>query len=375
MIYIEVNLTLLKGMELLSHKKIYFSVTATAVIASAFFATESAEAASYKVKSGDSLWKIAQQHNVSVANLKKINGLTSDLIHPNQVIETSGKVSAPPATENPKPQAPATSARTYTVKRGDNLSQIAATHKISLANLMTWNNLDTTLIFPGNVLVVSQSGSSGSGTVVEKPSTTPSKPAPDAGASKPATGGTVYVVKSGDSLSRIAANHSVSVANLKQWNSLKSDLILIGQKLAVNANGNVAVKPDAPAAPDVAVDYNLTKLISTAKSVMGVPYVWGGQTTSGFDCSGFVHFAYNAAGKSGARTNTGGYYNRSFEVTNPQVGDLVFFSGTYKAGISHLGIYLGNGDFIHAGTSTGVTISNVNDNYWKKHFTSYKRFY
>lgn len=365
-------------MELVSHKKIYFSVTATAVIASAFFAVDSAEAASHKVKPGDSLWKIAQQHKVTVADLKKINGLSSDLIHPNQVIETSGKVSTPPAVSKPKPQAPATSAGTYTVKRGDNLSQIAANHKISLANLMKWNNLDTTLIFPGNVLVVKQGGSS-SGSAAEKPSTTPSKPAGDSGSNKPATGGSVYVVKSGDTLSRIAANNSVTVANLKKWNNLKSDLILIGQKLTLNGNGGSAtVKPDAPAVPSkpsVAVDYNINTLLSTAKSAMGVPYVWGGQTMGGFDCSGFVHFAYNAAGKKAGRTNTEGYYNRSYNVDNPQVGDLVFFSGTYKSGISHLGIYLGNGDFIHAGTSTGVTISNVSESYWKKHFTGYKRFY
>lgn len=364
----------------MSHKKIYFSVTATAVIASAFFAADSAEAASYKVKPGDSLWKIAQQHKVTVADLKKINGLTSDLIHPNQVIETSGNVTSPPAVTKPteqKPQTPSTSASTYTVKRGDNLSQIAANHKISLANLMKWNNLNTTLIFPGNVLIVSERGSSsGSSTgsnTADKPTTG------NGGTSKPEANASVYVVKSGDTLSRIAVNHGVTVANLKKWNNLKSDLILIGQKLTIN--GSAAAKPSepdapvAPSKPNVTVDYNINTLISTAKSAIGIPYVWGGQTMSGFDCSGFIHYVYNAAGRKSGRTNSQGYYDRSYHVDNPQVGDLVFFSGTYKPGISHLGIYLGNGQFIHAGTSSGVVISSVNDSYWKKHFTGYKRFY
>ncbi|GAB3042026.1 hypothetical protein GCM10027286_00010 [Virgibacillus ainsalahensis] len=125
------------------------------------------------------------------------------------------------------------------------------------------------------------------------------------------------------------------------------------------------------------MDYNVDKLISSAKSQMGTPYTWGGTSTSGFDCSGFIYWAYKQAGKDDIkRTSTDGYYNRSYTVNNPQVGDLVFFEGTYRAGISHMGIYLGGGKFIHAGSSTGVTISDVNDPYyWGKHFHSYKRLY
>ena len=103
-------------------------------------------------------------------------------------------------------------------------------------------------------------------------------------------------------------------------------------------------------------------------------YVWGGQTTSGFDCSGFIHYVYNKAGVSMTRTNSIGYFSRSFYVDNPQPGDLVFFKNTYQAGISHLGVYLGNGNFIHAGSS-GIAVNNVNDTYWKSKFDSYKRFY
>ncbi|WP_019415436.1 cell wall-binding repeat-containing protein [Paenisporosarcina sp. TG20] len=115
------------------------------------------------------------------------------------------------------------------------------------------------------------------------------------------------------------------------------------------------------------------KLVSVAKQYLGTPYVWGGITPSGFDCSGFMYYVHNKAGIDLSRTNTSGYYNMSTRISSPQPGDLVFFSGTYKAGISHMGIYIGNGSFIHSANG-GVQIDKVNDPYyWGKYFTSYNR--
>lgn len=354
----------------MANKKILMSVTATAAIASAIFVAEEVEAASYKVQSGDSLWSIAQKYNTSVSQLKSVNKLSGDMIFPNQVIETEKKKPSNTNSNTTKPNSnnQTTTSTTYTVKGGDTLSGIAAKHKISLSNLMKWNKLDTTLIFPGNVFVVSKGGSAGS----SSGSSADKEPSKEQVATT-----TVYTVKSGDSLSRIASQHGVTVANLKKWNGLKSDFLSIGQKLNLKAgSGSSAGSSGSNASekPAANVDYNVDKLISTAKSMSGTRYVWGGQTPSGFDCSGFIHYAYNAAGMSSGRTNTGGYYNRSFGVSNPQLGDLVFFKNTYKSGISHMGIYLGGGNFIHSG-SDGVEISNVSNSYWSKHFDGYKRFY
>src|SRR5699024_3574948 len=109
-------------------------------------------------------------------------------------------------------------------------------------------------------------------------------------------------------------------------------------------------------------------LIGTAQSVMGTPYVWGGAQPGGFDCSGFIYWAHKESGNDVGRTSTDGYYNKSYMVDSPQVGDLVFFEGTYRQGISHMGIYVGGGQFIHASTSAGVTVSSVNGPYWGDHF-------
>ncbi len=122
----------------MGNKKIFMSVTATAFIASALFGVEEAEAAStYKVQSGDSLWVIAQKHNVSVTQLKSFNNLTSDIIFPNQVLvteRTSSNNNTSNKTETTKPkesQKPSTAkATTYTVKSGDTLSGIASKHKV-----------------------------------------------------------------------------------------------------------------------------------------------------------------------------------------------------------------------------------------------------
>ncbi|MGM8213631.1 C40 family peptidase [Virgibacillus sp. W0430] len=136
------------------------------------------------------------------------------------------------------------------------------------------------------------------------------------------------------------------------------------------SNGNSGTTTE-----NTSASFNVSQLVNIAKGVLGTPYVWGGQTKNGFDCSGFIHFAYNEAGLSMGRQSTDGYYNRSYYIDNPQVGDLVFFKNTYRNGISHMGIYLGNNQFIHAGTSTGVTISSLSNSYWKKHYDGFKRFY
>src|SRR5699024_2018397 len=115
-------------------------------------------------------------------------------------------------------------------------------------------------------------------------------------------------------------------------------------------------------------------LVATAKEDIGVPYNWGGTTPNGFDCSGFIQFVYANHDETIPRT-TREIWNFAKSVTEPSIGDLIFFE-TYQAGPSHLGIYLGNGEFIHAGSSTGVTISNYqSDIYWKERFIGAKTIY
>ena len=129
-------------------------------------------------------------------------------------------------------------ARTYTVKSGDSIWLIANNHGISMDQLRSWNNLKNDLIHPGQKLVVSQTGSTNTGTTA-KP-TTPtntntSNNATNNTTSKPTIStAKTYTVKAGDSVWLIANNHGITMAQLRSWNNLKSDLIHPNQKLIVS---------------------------------------------------------------------------------------------------------------------------------------------
>ncbi|PYG88210.1 cell wall-associated NlpC family hydrolase [Ruminiclostridium sufflavum DSM 19573] len=114
-------------------------------------------------------------------------------------------------------------------------------------------------------------------------------------------------------------------------------------------------------------------VISTAKSLLGVPYVWGGASPSGFDCSGFTQYVLGKNGITVPRTAAEQYKSgTSVSKSNLRVGDLVFFT-TYKEGPSHLGFYLGNGNFIHASSSKGVTISSLSSDYYSSRYIGARR--
>ena len=115
-------------------------------------------------------------------------------------------------------------------------------------------------------------------------------------------------------------------------------------------------------------------MIATAKKYIGVPYVWGGSSPSGFDCSGFVQYVFQQHGIQLNRTASTQYQHGTYvSRSNLQSGDLVFFQDTYTTGISHLGIYIGNGEFIHASSSKGVTISQLSNTYWNSHYYGARR--
>lgn len=116
------------------------------------------------------------------------------------------------------------------------------------------------------------------------------------------------------------------------------------------------------------------KIIASAKQYMGVPYVWGGTSPKGFDCSGLVYYVFKQHGITLNRTAETQYQHGVYvSKSNLKPGDLVFFQNTYKAGISHVGIYIGNGQFIHASSSQGVTISYLSNSYWASHYYGARR--
>lgn len=332
-------------------KKKVASLAAVVLLSSAI--ASNAYAATYTVKKGDTLSKIANKYHISIKDLKSLNHLKSDVIRINQKLTVTK-----PSTS--KKAAATTKQKTYKVKKGDSLSKIAKAYKVTVAQLKSWNKLKSDVIKVGQTLKVSKPASS---TASE--------------AASPQVKTYTYTVVSGDTLGKIAQKSNTTVQKLKELNNLKSDLIYVGQKLKVTTQIKAGNDDNNNAVNDDQTDYSVTKLVSTAKSLIGVPYLYAGTTSKGFDCSGFIYYVFNHAGNDLDRLSSAGYYDHSTSVSKSQarVGDLVFFKDTDDSfkGISHLGIYLGNNDFIHASSSDGVTISDLESKYYQDHYAGIRR--
>ena len=110
----------------------------------------------------------------------------------------------------------------------------------------------------------------------------------------------------------------------------------------------------------------------SALRFLGVPYVFGGTSTTGFDCSGYVQHVFAMLGIHLPRTADAQFYAGKPAVGGPRPGDLVFFQ-TYLPGPSHVGIYLGNGEFAHA-SSHGVMVSKLSQSYWASRYLGARRY-
>ena len=150
-----------------------------------------------------------------------------------------------------------------------------------------------------------------------------------------------------------------------------------GDHTGTNLIPGSAGGPEIPAYPGAPMgDGDYAALITEAQKHLGKPYVFGASGPNSFDCSGFVSYVLNQSGvASVGRSTAQGLFNMSTPVSreNAQPGDLIFFTGTYSAGtpVTHVGIYIGNGQMIHAGDP--VQYANINTSYWTEHFYAFGR--
>jgi cell wall-associated NlpC family hydrolase len=190
------------------------------------------------------------------------------------------------------------------------------------------------------------------------PSVPPVEPSSPSGSLEPSL---TYTVVSGDTLFSIARRYGVSVDALRSNNSLATDAIRVGQTLNINA-------PRAVDAPVV------TNIRNIAERYLGITYVYGGSSASGLDCSGFTVIVFNELGVKLPRVSRD-QFNAGSPVARENLleGDLVFFDTTGQ-GVSHVGIYLSDGEFIHAASNPGKVIkSKLEEKYYAQRYLGARR--
>ncbi|MFC3041361.1 NlpC/P60 family protein [Virgibacillus xinjiangensis] len=137
-------------------------------------------------------------------------------------------------------------------------------------------------------------------------------------------------------------------------------LVTLSEKNKSDANGSVSNEK------------GIDKVIRAGYPHIGTPYVWGGKGPSGFDCSGFISWAFAQGGYSlPSHTTALAKEGSKVSYNNIEQGDLVFFD-TYKKD-GHVGIYVGDGSFIGAQNSTGLAVADMTSGYWKEHFNGHVR--
>jgi LysM repeat protein len=294
--------------------------------------------ATYTVTRGDTLYSIANSYNMSVDQIKQLNNLTSNTIHVGQTLQVIGTA----------PQTTQIQDNTYTVQPGDSLYSIAQRANTTVDQIMKNNNLTSSMLYVGQTLQLGNTA------------TAPQQNVASA----------TYTVKAGDTLYGLARTYNMSVTELKNINNLTTNTLSIGQVLKVS--GTAQAEQGTQNREQVLQD-----LVNDSYNFVGIPYLWGGTTTAGFDCSGFVSFMHGRHGIDIPRTTSAGYYTMGTSVSkaNLQQGDLVFFAVNDTGRISHVGFYVGNNKFISATSSKGIDVVSMDNTYWSKYYVGAKRVY
>lgn len=182
--------------------------------------------------------------------------------------------------------------------------------------------------------------------------------------------GAIYIVAKGDTMAGVAARAGVSVQQLARINGMGTrDRIRDGQVLCI---------PLPARASTLSPNWNDDKnhsFVDTAMLYRGVPYRWAGMSSRGVDCSGLVSLVLKSHGVAAPHNAARLYDNVGTAVAfeDLQAGDLVFFQSRGKA-VGHVGIYVGDGKFIHASSRSGrVTVNSLSEKYYKRHYVGAKR--
>lgn len=353
-------------------KNLLMTTLATLSASGAILTTgASALADSYTVVKNDTLWGLSKKYGVSVSDLKKANGVSGHLIYVGQKLQIPTKSTK--ATKTAKTSTSTstvdTTSTTHTVVKGDTLWSLAKKYGVSVSALMKANNLSSSTILIGqslnlragmttygvNGVTTGSSSTAASANTASSTSTTASSQAPKD--KKTAT-----KAKSTTTNTSSNSNTSTSANTQSQSTASNSSASTTTNTNTVASNANTTSSTNTAASSSQAVSQAPTASTSTATTTasasasaitsyaltfLGVPYVWGGTTPSGFDCSGLVQYVYSHFGINlGRTTYTQQYAGTKISVASAQAGDLYFW-GSYGSAY-HVAIALGGGQYVMA---------------------------
>lgn len=373
-------------------KNLLMTTLATLSASGALLTTgASALADSYTVVKNDTLWGLSKKYGVSVSDLKKANGVSGHLIYVGQKLQIPAKstkaVKAAKATKTTSASTVDTTSTTHTVVKGDTLWSLAKKYGVSVSALMKANNLSSSTILIGqslnlragmttygvNGVTTGSSSTAASTNTASSTSTTASSQAPKAKKTTKAkstttnTSGNTNTNTSANTQSQSTASNSsastttntnTAAANANTTSSTNTAASTTNTASSTNtaaANTNTAASssqavsqaPTASTSTTSTASASASAITSYALTFLGVPYVWGGTTPSGFDCSGLVQYVYSHFGINlGRTTYTQQYAGTKISVASAQAGDLYFW-GSYGSAY-HVAIALGGGQYVMA---------------------------
>lgn len=372
-------------------KNLLMTTLATLSASGALLTTgASALADSYTVVKNDTLWGLSKKYGVSVSDLKKANGVSGHLIYVGQKLQIPAKstkaVKAAKATKTTSASTVDTTSTTHTVVKGDTLWSLAKKYGVSVKALMKANNLSSSTILIGqslnlragmttygvNGVTTGSSSTAASTNTASSTSTTASSQAPKAkktttkakstttNTSSNTSANTQSQSTASNSSASTTTNTNTAAANANTTSSTNTAASTTNTASSTNtaaANTNTAASSSQAVsqAPTASTSTSTTSTASASASAitsyaltfLGVPYVWGGTTPSGFDCSGLVQYVYSHFGINlGRTTYTQQYAGTKISVASAQAGDLYFW-GSYGSAY-HVAIALGGGQYVMA---------------------------
>jgi LysM repeat protein len=236
--------------------------------------SNTASQGTYTVKSGDSVWLVADKHGMSMDELVRLNGIQDNFIYPGQTLNVAKGNSASTSTPTPSTPSKANTGGqgTYTVQSGDSVWSVADKHGMTMDELIRLNGIQDNFIYPGQTLTVSK-GDSTSANQSSQPSqsTTPTTPTQPS-VSQTNNNTDKYTVQSGESVWLIADKFGITIDELCSWNNIQNNFIYPGQTLIVKGNStsaNQSNQSTTPATPTTNVNTNNNANVTTYKVQSG----------------------------------------------------------------------------------------------------------